>query len=336
MDWINNLKKSNKKNWIEQIQKENPVEINTLAKHQVFENIFGLSFATEEDLSKELINFSIPEREIDWKIGTLILTQNYEFAKILLDHSLLHGAEYINLNESLLFNELNYNNLTRSVFTEMVKLNFNLDSLDNAKLGIISKYLDKNVSLSFSGNINQFVDLDVIQSLNLVKTYSFSISEIETWPKNIDNFINYNNEKSNRSNKVQILFTHDFLTNISCYRALQKIILECNFSVKFEILIHPQIIKKEIQQNLISFSSIALSASICNPDIITIPPYNALEKIEQSNDLVESKNWLKNSLHLQHILKSESYLNQVNDPIAGSYYIEDLSYKIYQYLKKPA
>lgn len=80
--------------------------------------------------------------------------------------------------------------------------------------------------------------------------------------------------------------------------------------------------QEEIYTNMIRSTTMAMSAVIGGANQIVVLPHDEghLDKNPYGADF--SKRIARN---VQHLLKSESYLNQIVDPAAGSYYIEDLT-----------
>ncbi len=73
--------------------------------------------------------------------------------------------------------------------------------------------------------------------------------------------------------------------------------------------------------NMLRYTTEALSAAIGGANSINIFPFNSIEK--QAGDFSE-----RIARNTQIILKEESYINKINDPAAGSYYIENLTSSI--------
>jgi len=73
--------------------------------------------------------------------------------------------------------------------------------------------------------------------------------------------------------------------------------------------------------NMLRYTTEALSAAIGGANSINIFPFNSIEK--QAGDFSE-----RIARNTQIILKEESYINKINDPAAGSYYIENLTNSI--------
>jgi len=71
---------------------------------------------------------------------------------------------------------------------------------------------------------------------------------------------------------------------------------------------------------MIAATTQAMAAALAGVDSIYIRPCNGKE---QADDFTR-----RIARNVQHILQSESYLNRVVDPSAGSYYIENLTVAI--------
>jgi methylmalonyl-CoA mutase len=72
--------------------------------------------------------------------------------------------------------------------------------------------------------------------------------------------------------------------------------------------------------NMITATTQAMAAALAGVDSISIRPCNGKEKADDFTRRI--------ARNVQHILQSESYLNRVVDPSAGSYYIENLTVAI--------
>ena len=73
--------------------------------------------------------------------------------------------------------------------------------------------------------------------------------------------------------------------------------------------------------NMLRVTTEALSAVVGGADFITVDPFDA--QFREPNDFSQ-----RISRNVQHILKHEAHLSKVNDPGAGSYYLEKLTDKI--------
>lgn len=77
-------------------------------------------------------------------------------------------------------------------------------------------------------------------------------------------------------------------------------VFQINLNPHFALTIDPSVMDDSINSNLISLSSIALSAALSSPDVIILP---------SSDQALENKNkkWLRTSVHLLQILQHEAF-----------------------------
>ena len=69
-------------------------------------------------------------------------------------------------------------------------------------------------------------------------------------------------------------------------------------------------------QQLLSNTTQAMAAILGGCNILTIPPH------------MQDANGTRIARNISHILREESYLHRVSDPVAGSFYLEDLMHKM--------
>ena len=79
--------------------------------------------------------------------------------------------------------------------------------------------------------------------------------------------------------------------------------------------------ENEPYKNILRHTTEAMSAVIGGSDVLNLRSFDKTEQF--SNDFFE-----RVSVNIQHILKNESHFDMVNDPAAGSYYIETLTQKL--------
>lgn len=79
--------------------------------------------------------------------------------------------------------------------------------------------------------------------------------------------------------------------------------------------------EEENDSNILRATTAAIAARFGGADVIAIRPYDAQSK-EQNESTTRT------AINIQHLLRHESYLSQVDDPLAGSYYVEELTQRI--------
>ena len=130
--------------------------------------------------------------------------------------------------------------------------------------------------------------------------------------------------------RLVVRFGDHYLSNIALLRALQilsRLLLE-GWGIKdvspvaVEVQLTTGSYVEDIHYNKIKATAQALAAIIGGCNTLFIWPSDALQK---QNGSIDSR---RVSLNIQHILKMESYLKQISDPAAGSYFLESLTDQI--------
>ncbi len=80
-----------------------------------------------------------------------------------------------------------------------------------------------------------------------------------------------------------------------------------------------------LYSNMIRATTMAMSAVLGGADRLTIRPYDAGNEAMATYPPAFGRRIARN---IQHLLKMESFFEQTNDPVAGSYYIEKLTVQI--------
>ncbi len=309
MDWFNSLQQYTKEDWLKEIRKDNPNSFDGILEHRVMNKINGLSFATKEDITNIPTYDDSIYRNQEWLIGTSIQFSNAFTTKELITHCLNNGVEHliIQCDSTIQFEDIAF--ILKDVFTELIKFEFRFTN-ENISTELVQYIRSKNCSISQTANISK-TDSTIIQ------LYIVELVNIES--------VNLKNIIDTKNARIILKCTKDFLTNIAIIRALLKAFRYYNITIPIEASISVE--SNEKRNNFIDYSIIALSAAIENTYSIIVAPH--FDSLAEQDQLL--KNY-KQFLHLQHILKSESFLNKKTDPIKGSYYIEDLSHKIYSKL----
>lgn len=133
-------------------------------------------------------------------------------------------------------------------------------------------------------------------------------------------------EKAQLSEKMPkaILFplTPDFFGSIALLRAFH-LLMKNNHIPHLSIWAQPDptFLAHEQEDNLLFLTTFALSAVLGGSELIFLPPY---QKVRNADTYRISRN-------IGHILKYEvPYLASVEDPLCGSFYIEDFTQALYQ------
>jgi methylmalonyl-CoA mutase len=91
-------------------------------------------------------------------------------------------------------------------------------------------------------------------------------------------------------------------------------VVEANFQ--------PEAYSDELYTNMIRATTMAMSAILGGADRLTVLPYDAGRESQATYSQSFSRRIARN---VQHLLKMESFLNEIPDAAAGSYYIEKLT-----------
>jgi methylmalonyl-CoA mutase len=267
-----------------------------------------------------------------------------ETNKVILN-ALENGVNSLNL----LFNDNTIDSITSildNVYLSMIELNVSGDALEQNPelwLNAISKLEGiESCKGSFSFSVNNGQVLDLIHKLPLkLKKWSIFNIHIDLRSKSLtenlsdaltevcscfDALLKLGLETESVQSKVKftIQSSDDYFLNIASIRALKKLWLGILEGYEFKNAIYPKIHAvtnpglNDAYLNLIANTSQALSMAIAQVSSIEVRP-------SDSNNKDFSSRIARN---VQNLLKLESHIDQVADPSAGSYYIENYSLAI--------
>ncbi len=316
MDWYKAFKDQNKQDWLNKIQRDNPNTNPTEAHHSVYPNINGLSYATIEDLPSNRIETA--QGNIYWKTGIIISENDLYKLKSNLEIALMNGAELICIKDFIPTSEVIWSELIQNIQTDIVELHLEIKSPED--FNKILNFDLENIKLQCLFEIDQIKNSELLSTYQSVELLTSDIHDVKVKLNQLKN-----KKFKSAITIIEVLFHDDFLTNLSCFRSIRQFLSTHQIDCNLRIGLDPKVITKDSNYNMIRFGTIGLAAAISEPDAILFPPYDVLcaEKNEAS---------IRNVLHLQQIYKMESHLDWVNDPLSGSYYLENLSEKINNYL----
>lgn len=130
---------------------------------------------------------------------------------------------------------------------------------------------------------------------------------------------------------LTVSLTDEYLVNIASIRALQRCIqlLLTSYNdqltiedISIKAVIDHRVLDQDINYGRIQTSAMALSGIIGGAE--RIAPYSS----PQDTDAKDAEYDRRIARNIAHILSLESYMDRVNDPAAGSYYIEELTDRI--------
>ena len=188
-------------------------------------------------------------------------------------------------------------------------IEFSSDSFPNFSL----------ISLELEANDNPAVSLALL--IKRVNEYIVKLAERGVKP-----------ETSTRFMHLIVPVGNSYFLEIAKLRALR--LLWFNLLKAWEIPLKAPVVHASINSesysdnlysNMISGTTAAMSAIMGGVDRLTVLPYDSGRESVATYPKAFSRRIARN---VQHLLKLESNLHELNDPAAGSYYIEHLSAKI--------
>lgn len=325
-----NWPKQTKESWLARILKDNPHTQKTDYFIQTEDGLTSDPFTFFTDLPSDKILNMAPIVPKEWKIGTQIFLSDPEKAIAELRLVLENGIEYLTINILQNQNEEELKKIFKNIHLDFIQTTWLFpDHFENFKnvLDFILRHTS-NPHRYICHTQNNFFNnnLDTAQfSVHQFKSQSISEVLFEI----LKNISDYGSRVKNVILKVYL--TDDFLRNIYTLRALRivlqniKELFSLNLDFKIEGRIHPAVYGEDQHNNLIIASTLSSSAILSGIDFLI--PELPLDGISQ-NDW----GWKKSSIHLQQILKQESKLNGLIEPVSGSYYLDNMTLKCAQAL----
>lgn len=320
--------RQSKDSWLEQVKKDNPNIRNSEYFRIIDEDILAKSFAFPTDIKIEGHIFNNSVKEEFWKIGTRIQYEDTGTLKSALNMALENGTEYVHFILPKNLTSENFKLLIENVYLDMLitRWNFPTDEIMIECNEIIGQKFS-NAKAYYTSDLtlnNLKLDID-----NQTLHYTFRPYQTSTWVLALANMLQNLSSRSQKSKQIifEVFLTNDFLLNICSIRALKLILKKIwnVFEMKIEILMEANIdnsaLSQDVHSNVYKLAAMALSASLSGVDFLILPPADI-------NTGETELQWLKSSLHAQHILKQESHLSKLIDPLAGAYFIEDLTEQV--------
>ncbi len=316
--------RQSKDSWLEQLKKDNPGIPDSKYFRIIEEDILAKAFAFPTDLHSEGRILKSNGNAHGWKIGAKLQHDNLQDLITGLRTALDNGVEYIHFMPPENINTDSFNQLIEDVYLDMLITRWSFPSEDcqntygkiiyqkypDAQAYLIPNNSDNgNTPISKSASSFQF---PVFQSDDWVQVLLKMLKELSTVQAHASNLF------------IEILINNDFLLNICSIRALKLVLnkiwnlyqLKQNYFL--EVNIDRKALSADTHSNIIKLSAMALSASISEIDFLILPPGDL------KSDTPDIQ-WIKTSLHAMHILKQEAQLSKLSDPLAGAYFIEDLT-----------
>jgi hypothetical protein len=318
-DW----QKQTKDSWLNQVIKDNPKIDPSAYLRNIDEGIMAKSFAFVTDIKQEgLIR---KETGIDYscKVGIGLRQNEFHSLKMALDLALENGVEYIHFILPETFTSNAFEQLIENVFLDMLVTRWTIpsDAINMDCIGLIKNRFPQAPSF--------FTKPTQLSGLNHTLVLRLPAFNLKSWIAQIIKLLRHfqNNQVNSSALIVETQLNHDFFLNISSLRAIKLVLnkiwkeFDLKNDIYFEANIDENILTMDVHSNVYKMASAALAASISGVDFLVLPPSDV--KREKSE-----LDWIKTSLHTQHIIKQESRISELTDPTAGSYFIEDLTEQI--------
>lgn len=308
-------------------------------------------FAHKDDFENQQNAITKNQADNDWQIGEEIFVQSLITANKNALHALENGVEALRfiLNDCPNLSELS--SLLKGINLQIISTHFQFNNnFGNQFFSDFSKYCLENQfdSANLNGSIG-FEKMEEFQKLGteILKTISEKFPKFDfvinsrNSDKNTDSvssnlagiLANCNEVFSAFSEKninlsrivVRIEIGENYFLNIAKIRALKMLWSQftdgwkTNAELKIETHLSPTTQSDNANYNMIKSTTQAMSAVIGGINYLYILPSNAFD-IKEGNSFSR-----RISRNIQHLLKMESYLHRVNDPAAGSYFIEQLT-----------
>lgn len=304
-------------------------------KHLYHNAVEGIEIDTTEKTNTSNFESDCNDSINDWNVGTYYNVTDASKANQFILKCLAHGSNelYLNIqslspNWSLIFNEIHLE------YIHIVLTFSNHDQL-NSFFDYLPGSLEKNFSVSIDP-LNP-IGLDKILESNLsISINGFNIEQVGAKVSDQLSLLLYFGESILQSVKdetrigFELGIGSDFFLEISKIRALKWLwrhLLNKNNRETTACSIGARIgwsnkSLKDPDINILRQTTEAISAISGGVNSVLIHSSHTLSD--------DQDNWLyqRMALNISHILKEESYLSKVNDPLRGSFIIEQLTEKL--------
>ncbi len=319
-----------KENWLEQVRKENPGKDISDFQKQIAPGILNEPFSFYTDAHAEgniLLTGSHPG---NWKTGIRLQSTELHAMKRDLDYALENGVEYIHFYIPGYYGEKELDHLLKNVHLDFIHSRWTLDPDGFSKEALVH-YLQARCS--FETTYIALTDQQAQDAPSYVQVVDMPCFEIESWIHKLSNWIHKTELSSTSSGSwwISLKLSHDFLVNIASLRALKAVLqklnrlFQWNIQFKLEATIDDTLLSSDSHQNVIQICTVSLSGILAGVDFI------CFESPEASLADPNPK-WIRTAVHMGHIMKQESYLKGHTDPLAGSYFLENLTEQIAQHI----
>jgi len=337
-DWLEIIKKSLKKGSIDDFTWD------------IDEDVKGEPFAHKDDISMDFA--PIAGEDNDWKTGLdYSLIEHSKFNEFVKSHfnfgleSLIININHSQIDLNELFDGVNVENKelifnTRYGVEQILFLEYLKDYFEEKEININNISIILRLPINRPGSFIELEEYCKIHFPNIVFYYkterNLSTMPVDYLAESFNTLKSYIDKlKINKEQlewflsklKFHFFMNTTILADIATLRAFK--ILWKNFLKSYDVGDYsPKIIlginhdsyTDDENNDIIMATILAMTGAIAGVDSINIAP-----KIEEVTDM---KNTMRLMLNIQNILKLESNMSLVNDALAGSYSIEDLTNKI--------
>ncbi len=357
MDLFKDFKKITHQEWIEKINTD--LKGKNFEETLVWKSIEGIDvqpFYNKETLKNNTaVKSNFSKSTNDWKINEQIIITTPSKANKKALAALKGGA-----NSILFIGEINsqqdYDELMNSIMLDLVDVHFyntspnKTSKFTSIKNGSISYDFLGELLVAGNWNANEETDIselaELISNNQSIKTITINGSNynnsgatiIQELAFTLSQAVEYFSLLTDKgisaetiANSIQFNFAvgSNYFFEIAKLRAarmLWKMILEAYQINNCEMIINAEssswnLTTYDPNVNMLRVTTGAMSAVIGGCDNLTITPYNST--YQESNEFSE-----RVARNVHHVLKEESFLDKVNNPSDGSYYIEQLTDEI--------
>lgn len=190
---------------------------------------------------------------------------------------------------------------------------------------VLTKKLTDNISVQSiydKTQVEKYFDLD-ISSKEIQIDNTFGIASITELPCESDFeiavLIDYIRRNSFENITLNVRIDSNFFLSIAKFRAVRFLLSQIN-NIYFSVIAQSTNFNKsatDIENNIIRLTTEAMSAIIGGADKVSLDSYNSLRQNDEFGTRITN--------NILILLEKESYMMAVNDPLSGSYLIENLT-----------
>lgn len=307
-----NFEKVNKQHWHDYFYKELKSDVAKVDLLKIKTHGIEIeSYYEEKDVKHLPINEinDAQKRNAGWSYVESITFTNMEFDKIRLAYLQSIGCETVKVQFSEILS------IEQKVeFIDLIQRNEMRFLLNPRSNKIKDKTIDFESNEYYSGNIlsNDLEGKDELESISKLI-------------QNLNKIFENGESMTHKPIVLEALISPDFLFSIAKLRALRYLALKVSaaYNSKREIKILGKTNERFYENdnehiNIVRATTMSLSALIGGCDYIEIVNF----------DKKESEFSSRISKNISELIKEESYFGKVSDPLAGSYFLEVLTYKI--------